>query len=142
MLRVADARVIDLVYTGERQGSFVFGADVEVTWRDRKYAGTVVQTTRAPSETEPAREEVVVRVKGLPAATPEGDSAGIRVVLQRRDRTIVIPRNLVQRSQGNTYVDILRGSVKVQQPVEVGLENATEAEILKGLSEGERVIVR
>jgi RND family efflux transporter MFP subunit len=142
VVRVADARVIDLVYTGERQASFVFGAAVEVTYRERKYAGTVVQTTRAPSATEPAREEVIVRVKGLPPSTPEGDSASIRVVLQRRDNTIVIPRNLVQRSQGNTYVDLLRGSVKVQQPVEVGLENATEAEIVKGLSEGERVIVR
>jgi RND family efflux transporter MFP subunit len=142
ILRLADPRVIDLAYTGERQSSFVFGASVEVTYEGRKYAGSVIQTTEAPSESDPARENVVIRVKGMPSLVQAGDSASIRVILQRRDNAIVIPRNLVQRSQGGTYVDLLRGSVKQQQPVEVGLENATEAEIVKGLSEGDLVIVR
>jgi macrolide-specific efflux system membrane fusion protein len=102
----------------------------------------VTQTTQSPSVAEPGRDEVVVSVKGLPPSTQAGDSASIRVILQRRDNVVVIPRNLVQRSQGATYVDLLRGSVKQQQPVEVGLENATEAEIVKGLAVGDQVIVR
>jgi hypothetical protein len=37
---------------------------------------------------------------------------------------------------------VLRGGIRRQQPVEQGIVTTTEAEIVKGLVEGDQVIVR
>jgi multidrug efflux pump subunit AcrA (membrane-fusion protein) len=144
VVRVADPRVIELSYEGERSSDFTFGMPVEVTYKDRTYAGQVVRTgSMAPSDaTDEDRRTDIIRVKGLPGSVQTGDSASIRVIIQRRDSVLVVPRNLVQTFQGANYVDVLRNGIRRQQPVEQGIVTTTEAEIVKGLAEGDQVIVR
>lgn len=144
VVRIADPRVIELSYKGIKASDFSFGMNVEVTYEGKTYAGSVVQTPgTAPLDLpESERGQIVVRVRGLPADVQAGDSATIRVVLQSRDDVIVIPRNLVQTYQGADFVNILEDNIKKQQPVEKGIVSATEAEIVKGLKEGDKVIVR
>ena len=142
--RIADPRVIELSYKGIKATDFSFGMKVDVTYEGAEYLGTVVQTPgTAPFDVpESERSQIVVRVSGLPADVQAGDSATIRVVMQRRDDVIVIPRNLVQTYQGSDFVNVLDNNIKKQQPVEKGIVSATEAEIVKGLKEGDKVIVR
>ncbi len=144
VLSVADPRVIELEYNGERSGDFTFGMPVEVTWRERTYGGTVLRTGgNAPPDTpESERGLVVVHVNGLPSSVQTGENASVRVIVQRRDNVIVIPRNLVQSFQGATTVDVLRDGIRRTQPVELGIVTITEAEIVKGLAVGDQVIVR
>jgi RND family efflux transporter MFP subunit len=144
VVRIADPRVIELSYQGIKSSDFTFGINVEVTYDGKTYAGTVVRTPgNAPIDTpEAERSLIIVRVKNLPAAIQAGDNATIRVIMQQRDNVIVIPRNLVQTYQGSDFVNILQDNIKKQQPVEKGIVSATEAEIVKGLKEGDRVIVR
>lgn len=143
VVSVADPTVLELSYQGTRSSDFAFGKDVEVSYRDRRYAGTVVRTpATAPLDApEDERTQVIVRVKNLPTSVEAGDSATLRVVLQRRDNVIVIPRNLVQTYQGSDFVNVLADNVKKQQPVELGVISATEAEIVAGLKEGDQVIM-
>jgi membrane fusion protein, macrolide-specific efflux system len=144
VVRIADPRVIELSYKGIKSSDFVFGMNVEITYEGKTYAGAVVQTpANAPIDIpETERGQIVVRVKGLPASVQAGDSATIRVIMQKRDDVIVIPRNLVQTYQGSDFVNVLEDNIKKQQPVEKGIVSATEAEIVKGLKEGDKVIVR
>lgn len=144
VVRVADPTVMELAYDGIRASDFAFGATVEVVYGDRVLLGTVVRTPgTAPVDLpEDERRKITVRVRNLPASAEAGETATIRVVLQRRDNVIVIPRNLVQTYQGADFVNVLEGSVRRQQPVERGVVSATEAEIVEGLNEGDQVIVR
>jgi membrane fusion protein, macrolide-specific efflux system len=144
VIRVADPRVIELSYQGERASDFTFGMNVEVTYRQRTFTGTVVRaTSTAPADVSDAEKGAVfVHVKGLPGDVQTAEAAIIRVVVQRRDNVIVIPRNLVQSYQGANYVDLLKDGIRRQQPVEQGIVTTTEAEIVKGLSPGDQVIVR
>jgi macrolide-specific efflux system membrane fusion protein len=144
VVRIADPRVIELSYKGIKASDFTFGMNVEVSFANATFAGSVVQTPgTAPIDLpEDERGQIVVRVKNLPGNVQAGDDATIRVVLQRRDGVIVIPRNLVQTYQGSDFVNILVNNIKKQQPVEKGIVSATEAEIVKGLKEGDLVIIR
>lgn len=144
VVRIADPRIIELSYKGIKSSDFAFGMGVEVTYEGNVFAGSVVQTPgTAPIDLpESERGQIVVRVKGLPASVQAGDSATLRVVMQRRDNVIVIPRNLVQTYQGSDFVNVLEDNIKKQQPVEKGIVSATEVEIVKGLKEGDKVIVR
>jgi macrolide-specific efflux system membrane fusion protein len=144
VVRVADPRVVELSYQGIKSSDFSFGMDVEVTYDSTTYTGTVIRTpATAPIDTpDSERGIIVVRVKGLPANIQAGDSATVRVVMQRRDNVIVIPRNIVQTYQGSDFVNVLADNIKKQQPVEKGITSATEVEIVKGLKEGDKVIVR
>lgn len=144
VLRVADPRVIELAYDGERSGDFDFGMAVEVSYREKSYPGTVVRTSSTAPADVPESEKglTIVNVKGLPSSVQTGERTTVRVVRQRHDRVIVIPRTLVQPFQGANYVDVLKDGIRRQQAVELGIVTTTEAEIVKGLSEGEQVIVR
>ncbi len=144
VLRVADPRVIELTYDEERSSEFSFGMSVEVTYKEKVYTGTVVRTgSMAPADAPPEEKGLtVIRVKGLPASVTTAELASLRVVRQRRDKVIVIPRTLVQPFQGANYVDVLKGGIRRQQAVELGIVTTTEAEIVKGLAEGDQVIVR
>jgi macrolide-specific efflux system membrane fusion protein len=144
VLRVADPRVIELVYEGERTSDLTFGATVEVTYKDRVYTGAVTRSTKTAPVTASDAEKGydIIHVKGLSASVQSGDSASIRVIVQRRDNVLVIPRNLVQTYQGANYVDVLKGGVRRQVPVEQGIVTMTDAEIINGLSEGDQVIIR
>ncbi len=144
VVRVADPRVIELAYDGERRSDFTFGMNVEVTYKGRTYAGQVVRATSSAPVTATDAEKGIdlIHVKGLPAGAAAGDLATVRVILQRRDNVLVVPRNVVQTFQGANYVDVLRGGVRRQQPVEQGIVTGTEVEIVKGLAEGDQVIVR
>lgn len=144
VVRVADPRVIELSYDGIRSTDFTFGSTVEVSYDGGTYLGSVVRTPgTAPVDLpDDQRRRVQVRVRGLPAAVEAGESATIRVVLQRRDDVIVIPRNLVQTYQGADFVNVLVDNIRRQQPVEKGIVSATEAEIAAGLEVGDKVIIR
>jgi membrane fusion protein, macrolide-specific efflux system len=143
VVSVADPRVIELSYQGVQNSDFAFGQEAEVIFRDKILPGKVVQTpAMAPIDApEPERSQVIVRVKNLPSSIKVGDSATIRVVLQKRDNAIIIPRNLVQSYLGEDFVNILVDGIKRQQSVKQGIVSATEVEIVKGLKEGDKVIV-
>jgi RND family efflux transporter MFP subunit len=140
--RIADVHYLALSYDGERSPSFSFGMPVDVTWKRRTYAGSVVQTpANAPADAPPdQRSRIVFAVKGLPASVTAGEIASVRAEVQRRANVLVIPRRLVQSSGGQDFVNVLGSGVRRQVPVELGVKTETEVEIRKGLAEGETVV--
>ena len=144
VLRVADPRVIELVYDGEQSSEFTMGMPVEVTYKDKILSGTVVRTSSAAPADVPDSEKglTVINVRNLPNAVQTGELASLRVVRQRHDKVIVVPRTVVQPFQGANYVDVLKDGIRRQTAVELGIVTTTEVEIVKGLSEGDQVIVR
>jgi membrane fusion protein, multidrug efflux system len=62
------------------------------------------------------------------------------IVTDHRDSVIVIPKNIIlSRQRGKTVFIVDRG-VASERVIETGLENVTEAEVVKGLAKNERVV--
>jgi multidrug efflux pump subunit AcrA (membrane-fusion protein) len=64
-----------------------------------------------------------------------------QITLKRRNRSIVIPREAVlDLKEGSGKVFVAVNNVAEERTVKVGLQTVTDAEILSGLQEGDKVI--
>jgi membrane fusion protein, multidrug efflux system len=62
------------------------------------------------------------------------------IVTDHKDSVIVIPKSIIlSRQRGKTVFIVDRG-VASERVIETGLENVTEAEVIRGLSKNERVV--
>ena len=83
----------------------------------------------------------------LPSKPPIGACATVTFYPERRENTISVPTEAVLTGADNEqYVFVVdsyaEGDTAVRIPVETGLVNATNTEILSGLSEGDRVVIK
>lgn len=144
ILQVADPSRVGLVYDGPRYQDFNLGDDVQVTYKKQEYDAKV---SRGPADVpydapDSERQRVLIDFTGKAPSAPVGDIADINMVVKKKDNVIVIPRNLVQTFLGSRIVYVLKNGLKEERLVEVGIETATEAEIVKGLEAGDKVITR
>lgn len=144
LIRVADPNKLQLQVTGPDTSSFNLGMEADVTIKKQTYSGKVVMTPADVPLDVPEEQRDIVRIEvdDLPEDVKLGESAQVSLILDKREDVIVIPRNLVRNYMGRKYVLVLEDGLKKERDVEVGLETATEAEIMKGLEEGELLIVR
>lgn len=145
LVRIIDPSLIQLVIEGDTAKKFKTGMEVEVTIDKEVYQGTVIQSPEdipaipADGDTTP---RALIEVTGY---TPEeksiGKSASIKFVEQYKEDVIVIPKSLVNDYMGRTYVKVLVDGEKIEVDVEKGMTTSTEVEIVKGLNEGDKVII-
>ena len=63
------------------------------------------------------------------------------IVVARKDSTIVIPKDIIlSKQRGKTVFVVERGAAS-ERVISIGLESATEVEVLKGLKKDERLII-
>ena len=143
-LTVADPTKLQLEYSGQRIAEFRLGMDVAVTIDDEEFEAEVVMT---PLELPQIADErllgkVRIKVENIPEKTSIGDTAGVRLVLEKKDDVIIVPRRAVRLYMGRNYVHVLEDGIKRERDVKVGIETATEVEIEMGLETGDQVLVR
>lgn len=109
--------------------------------------------TRCEITAEPVDEDEYARaaLKGITYLTTyeiagarslaPGETAAVVLVTARKENVLKIPVNALFEDDGEYYVYVVEGEAKARRDVRVGLETATEAEILSGLAEGEVVYV-
>ena len=149
LVRIADPSVKMLEYEDDsNRGFFQIGMTVQVSLKSggSVIQGTVVSTPldREKYNTEDLAKLLFIQVPDEFLANLNiGDEVKVVLVLAERDNVLWLPRNVVQTYQQRRYVDVLdSNNVKTEKDVEVGLETATQTEILSGLSEGDKVVVR
>ncbi len=144
LIRIADPTQLQLAVTGSNITDFKLGMEADVTVNKNTYTGTVVMTPAdMPLETpENLRNVVQIDVPDLADDVKMGDNAQVSLILDRREDVIVVPRNLVRNYMGRKYILVFEDGLKKERDVEIGLETPTETEIVKGLEEGELIIIR
>ncbi len=68
--------------------------------------------------------------------------ARIELVLLEKPRALLVPRYAILRSNGSQSVFVLEGNQAIQRPVVTGYEQDQYVEIVEGVKEGDRVIVK
>jgi multidrug efflux pump subunit AcrA (membrane-fusion protein) len=84
---------------------------------------------------------LLVDVKDLPKTATRGTPLSVSVIVNRKENAIVIPLAALRRIGARTYVQVVDADgVKREVDVEVGQETSTDAEILQGLTPGQKVV--
>ena len=144
VVTIIDPDVIYVKANVNEDRKFKKGQDVTITISEEDYAGTVVKTPiEAKEEGDDDTSSVYAEFKGtLPSFTQVGTVADITYIKEQAENAIVIPKYLVKTLAGREYVQVFKDGEKIEVDVETGITNATEVQILSGLSEGDEVVVK
>ena len=63
------------------------------------------------------------------------------IILEHRDETVVIPKDIVNSRRNRKTVFIVERGFARERSIETGLENPDDIEVLEGLEEGERLVI-
>ena len=64
------------------------------------------------------------------------------VVVARKDSTIVIPKEIIMSRRRGKMVYIVERGVARDRYIQTGLENPDEVEVIEGLKENDRIVVK
>ncbi|MCX8129269.1 MAG: biotin/lipoyl-binding protein [Clostridia bacterium] len=152
IIRIADSRKLQVQYSedqssgSELSGSiasvFEIGQKVALSARNVDFSGEVVMTpsTAPDNADEKTQRAVRIKIDKVPEGVKIGDSVEIVVTLGKKDKVIAIPKNHVHKLLGRTFVHIFENGLRKEKDVELGIENQTEVEVVKGLDEGDKLI--
>jgi membrane fusion protein, macrolide-specific efflux system len=142
--RVADTRELVLVTTRDKASDLPIGAEVTVEFQKEELKGEVIANPSSlfNDPNESLHNAAIVTVTDpLPENVKLGSDARIIYVQDMREDVLILPRKHINLMSGRRFVNVLEDGVRVEKDVEIGLMTDTEAEIIKGLEEGDRVIV-
>lgn len=142
--KVADTSQLVLVTTSDKASDLPIGAEVTVEFQKEELIGEVIANPSSlfNDPDERLRKAAIVRIAGeLPEKMTLGSDARIVYVQDKREDVIILPRKQINLMSGRRYVNVLEDGIRVEKDVEIGLMTDTEAEIIKGLEEGDLVIV-
>ena len=144
VVTIIDPNTIYIKANVTEDRKFKKGQDVTITIDEEEYAGTVVKTPiEAKEEGDEDITSVYAEFKGtLPSFTKVGTVADIAYIKEQAENAIVIPKYLIKTLSGKQYVQVFKDGEKIEVDVETGITNATEVQILSGLSEGDEVVVK
>jgi len=109
---------------------------------DQTFAGTVQAVGRDLRE-ESGRNvgELVGEIQNPDRRLPLNASVNVEVLVAERSSALVVPRAAVHRDGSGRYVLAVGDGRAERRAVEVGLVGSVDVEILRGVVEGERVIL-
>ncbi|NIK77020.1 RND family efflux transporter MFP subunit [Paenibacillus castaneae] len=123
------------------------GMPVNLKYKGTAYTGKVLQApsnvpvTANNSKMERNAVTLYMSMDNKPDGINIGDSAELMIELQKRENAIILPRSAIRSYMGRYYVQVLDGERRKEVDIEVGLITPTEAEVVKGLEEGQQVIL-
>jgi membrane fusion protein (multidrug efflux system) len=93
--------------------------------------------------------KLTIEVPEYPAATRPGDFAQVRIVTEKRDGVVLVPRGAVLTDKGETVVYTIAAAedeggepTAERRVVTVGFADDDHTQIIDGLAAGERVVVK
>ncbi|HBY99216.1 MAG TPA: hypothetical protein DEP84_35605, partial [Chloroflexi bacterium] len=84
---------------------------------------------------------VTISLTNPPAAVKTGMTANVNIVVQQRDNILMVPNRAIHTQGRQRFVTVLFEGRQIQVPVQTGLSNDTNTEIVSGLKEGDEVII-
>jgi macrolide-specific efflux system membrane fusion protein len=91
-------------------------------------------------ERERPEDFMIISVKDLPKTIGRGTPLSINVITKRKENVVVIPPSTLRTIGSRTYVQVVDAEGKREVDVEVGQQTATQIEIIKGLTPGQKVV--
>lgn len=150
-VNIADPGSLRLAYSSSNTSDMLevqAGMPVEITYKGKPLEGKVVQ---APSNTPPTDNKqladryaktIFMLMNNPPADLTIGTTADIKIVTRKKENVLLIPPRALNQYLGRSYVKVLDGESIKEVDVEKGLETTSEVEIVKGIKEGQKLIMQ
>jgi len=93
---------------------------------------------------EVVNNEVAARLRfegPRPEQLRQNQRLSVRVLLERRDRALVVARGSFVEEGGGRWAYVLQDGQAVRRPVRLGVQSLSQVEVLEGLKPGERVVI-
>lgn len=144
VVRVADPTKLQLRYSQDKINSFSLGMKATVKIDNEEYEAEVTMTpAEAPEDAdEQTKKSVFLKVDNMPEGVKVGKNATISLTLEKQEDVIIIPKQVINNFANRRFVNVLKDNIREERDIEVGIQNDTEAEVIKGLEEGELIIIR
>ena len=144
VVRIADPMHLQLRHSQDKVNSFSLGMKDTVKIDNEEYEAEVTMTpAEAPEDAdEQSKKSVFLRVDNIPDTVRIGKNATISLTLERQEDVIIIPKQVINNFANRKFVNVLKDNIREERDIEVGIQNDTEAEVIKGLEEGELIIIR
>lgn len=107
--------------------------------RDEVFRGTVT-LINPRVDVQTGTIKVTVEVYDDTLHLRPGMFVTVRIATGKKENVLVIPRKAILFKQGKTYVYVLKDNVASQREVTLGLTEEDQAEVVKGLAEGEVIV--
>lgn len=103
--------------------------------------GTIVRFSRELAQ-DTRTMQAEIDLPNLDLSLSAGMTAAVSIILQQHTQTLVVPPGALMLENGTySVLTVDRRGIVQKTAVRVGIQNADQAEILSGLTEGEYVIV-
>ena len=144
LVKIIDPNKILLKYESDALSQFELNMELDIRYDGEFYRGMVTKTPEQAKENleENTQYIEVSFIEDMPDYTSIGNIADIVIVQAERKDAVVIPKNMVKTMEDRKYVFILEDGERVERDIKLGIDNATEVEIVEGLDEGEQIIIR
>jgi multidrug efflux pump subunit AcrA (membrane-fusion protein) len=83
-----------------------------------------------------------IDIGAMPEGVTRGTPLSVNIITNRKENAIVIPLSALRSIGSRTYVQVVDENGKREVDVAVGQQTATQAEILEGLTPGQKVVGR
>lgn len=124
------------------------GMEAIVDLKGKDLKGKVIQTPKDvpqdiyQKDPDHYSKTIVVSIDSWPKDVKVGEIAGIEIITAKNADTLIIPKNGLRTTNGRNYVQVMADNTKREVDIEAGIISATEAEVLKGLNEGDIIILK
>jgi membrane fusion protein, multidrug efflux system len=132
------------IYLPERE---IFGIEdnqtVELSLnaeKDVRFKGHVKQINPAV-DPKTGTVKVTVEVTEAPQSVRPGSFIDVKLVTQRHDNSILIPKKALVEEAGERYVFLITKGIAARKSVQIGFMDDLNAEILKGINTGDSVVI-
>jgi HlyD family secretion protein len=115
------------------------GTRAEILYEGRTYPGKV--TVVSPEVRDSQVRGTVVFDGETPDNLRQSQRVSVRMVLERRSGVLKSARGPFLESGGGRHAYVLEGGIARRREIEVGAVSVAEVEILRGLAEGERIVI-
>lgn len=150
IITVADPTDMQLTYVAAESKDLLpieAGMPASLKYKGKEYTGKVLQSpSNAPLAGDAAKEErnavtIIIGMDNPPSDVQIGHSAELSIRLQSRENVIVLPKSAIRSYMGRSYVQVAEGERRKEVDVELGLTTPTQVEVVKGLEEGDQIIL-
>jgi len=126
-------------------GRVVKGQKVEISWDaepGRKWEGTV---EGVPTQVVPLNNrqvgEVICQIQNPDGRLPAGANVNVSITTKIEESALTVPKEALRRSGVQDTLLVVAGDHVELRVVKIGITTLTEAQVLSGLEEGDRVVL-
>ena len=115
------------------------GTPAVINFGGRDFPG---ELTAVSPEVQASQVQGTVKFKGgIPEGLRQSQRVTVRLVFEKRPGVLKVPRGPFLEGGGGRQVYVLADGLATLRPIEVGAISVSEVEIVKGLSEGDQILL-